>query len=105
MFEMLKTLDEIIMKVELVREALAGHERDCQFRLVNCVDLACQQRWAIIITLSLLRILCSDRWNGNYLCYKNTPKCTNASRRGHFTCLSVCCYGIDLGTIILKFQQ
>ena len=61
MFEMLKTLDEIIMKVELVREAIAGHERDCQFRLVNCVDLACQQRWVIMITLSLVRILMSLR--------------------------------------------
>ena len=31
-------------KVELVRDLIAAHERDCQYRLVNCVDLACQQR-------------------------------------------------------------
>ena len=40
---MLKTL--LRVQVELLREAIAGHERDCQYRLVNCVDLACQQRY------------------------------------------------------------
>ena len=45
MLEMLKSL--LRVQVELVREAIAGHERDCQYRLVNCVDLACQQRYAV----------------------------------------------------------
>ena len=26
----------------------------------------------------------------------------NATRREHFTCLEVCCYGIDLGASIVK---
>ena len=31
-------------QVEQAREAIAEHESVCQYRLVNCVDLACQQR-------------------------------------------------------------
>ena len=42
LLEMLKSF--LRVQVELVRTAIAGHERDCQYRLVNCVDLACQQR-------------------------------------------------------------
>ena len=48
--EMLATLLRTISQssrfpqVELVRDAIAEHERECQYRLVNCVDLACQQR-------------------------------------------------------------
>ena len=47
-FEMLKTL--LCVQVELLREAIAGHERDCQYRLVNCVDLACQQRCNVTLS-------------------------------------------------------
>lgn len=31
-------------QVELMRGVLAAHERHCQCRVVNCVDLACQQK-------------------------------------------------------------
>merc|ERR1719341_2702266 len=30
-------------QVEMLRSQLADHERGCTYRLVNCVDLACQQ--------------------------------------------------------------
>ena len=32
-------------------------------------------------------------------------KALNAPSRGHFSCLEVCCYGIDLGTSIVMFNQ
>ena len=32
-------------------------------------------------------------------CHNNTPKGT---KWGHFTCLEVCCYGIDLGASIIR---
>merc|ERR1712107_391831 len=31
-------------QVEMLRSQLGDHEKNCAFRLVNCVDLACQQR-------------------------------------------------------------
>ena len=31
-------------QVEMLRSQLGEHEQSCAFRLVNCVDLACQQR-------------------------------------------------------------
>ena len=32
------------LQVEMLRSQLGDHEQSCAFRLVNCVDLACQQR-------------------------------------------------------------
>ena len=32
---------------EHVRETIGDHEKACQYRLVNCVDLACQQRVSV----------------------------------------------------------
>ena len=32
-------------------------------------------------------------------------KAQNARNRGHFTCLEVCCYGIDLDASIVRFNQ
>lgn len=32
---------------EHTRESISEHEEKCQFRLVNCVDLACQQRVSV----------------------------------------------------------
>jgi len=40
--------------VELAREVIGEHERGCQYRLVNCVDLACQQRVSVCGLLSHL---------------------------------------------------
>jgi len=34
-------------QVEQLREQLTEHESNCSFRLVNCVDLACQQRISV----------------------------------------------------------
>jgi len=34
-------------QVELLRSQLPQHERNCTYRLINCVDLACQQRIAV----------------------------------------------------------
>jgi len=34
-------------QVELLRDQIGEHERGCSFRLVNCVDLACQQRISV----------------------------------------------------------
>lgn len=34
-------------QVELLRSQLPQHERSCTYRLINCVDLACQQRVAV----------------------------------------------------------
>ena len=31
-------------QVELLRNQMGEHERACTYRLINCVDLACQQR-------------------------------------------------------------
>lgn len=41
-------------QVEHTRNEISEHEKHCQFRLVNCVDLACQQRVSVSKLLSHL---------------------------------------------------
>ena len=38
---------KLSLQVELLRDQIGEHERGCSFRLVNCVDLACQQRISV----------------------------------------------------------
>jgi len=41
-------------QVEMLRNQLPEHERSCTYRLINCVDLACQQRIAVTKLLAHL---------------------------------------------------
>jgi len=41
-------------EIEVMRNLLAGHESSCDYRLVNCVDLACQQKVSLANLLTHL---------------------------------------------------
>jgi hypothetical protein len=51
-------------QVERMREVLVEHEKHCQNRLVNCVDLECQQK---VPLSSLLSHLGTDHVNGDFV--------------------------------------
>ena len=53
------------LQVEMLRSQLGDHEQSCAFRLVNCVDLACQQRIPVS-RCSIVRVATKTKtWTGN----------------------------------------
>ena len=47
-----------LVQVEMLRSQLGDHEKNCAFRLVNCVDLACQRRIPVSRLLASYKSVC-----------------------------------------------
>ena len=47
-----------LVQVEMLRSQLGDHEKNCAFRLVNCVDLACQQRIPVSRLMGFYKSVC-----------------------------------------------